>query len=119
MNVGIGTEAAKFQIWEYLFRIFGILSLQCTYIIAKFRIHALREKTQTSILGTSCLLPHKQIRRCKPADNINTDRKQGNFKKEFGATWALDFSLCVFNSPVAGTVWKDLWISLYVFSTRQ
>jgi hypothetical protein len=30
MNVEIGTEAPKFLFWEYLFQIFGILSLQCT-----------------------------------------------------------------------------------------
>ncbi len=29
MNVGIGTVAAQFLSWQYLFSIFGILSLQC------------------------------------------------------------------------------------------
>jgi hypothetical protein len=29
MNVEIGTEAPIFLSWEYLFQIFGILSLQC------------------------------------------------------------------------------------------
>jgi hypothetical protein len=29
MNVEIGTEAPIFFFWEYLFKIFGILSLQC------------------------------------------------------------------------------------------
>jgi hypothetical protein len=30
MNVEIGTEAPIFLFWEYLFQIFGILSLQCS-----------------------------------------------------------------------------------------
>ncbi len=30
-NVDIGTVAAQFLSWEYLFRIFGIVSLQCIF----------------------------------------------------------------------------------------
>jgi hypothetical protein len=33
MNVGIGTVAAQFLSWEYLFRNYGIVYLQCMAIL--------------------------------------------------------------------------------------
>jgi hypothetical protein len=37
MNVEIGAEAPIFLFWEYLFQIFGILSLQCVMNFHKKR----------------------------------------------------------------------------------
>jgi hypothetical protein len=39
MNVGTGTVAAQLLSWEYLFRIFGIVSLQCTANEGPVRVH--------------------------------------------------------------------------------
>ncbi len=35
MNVKIGTEASEFFFWEYFFRIFGIVSLQCSVLCTR------------------------------------------------------------------------------------
>ncbi len=36
MNVEIGNETLIFLFWEYLFQNFGILSLQCIWILFKY-----------------------------------------------------------------------------------
>jgi hypothetical protein len=54
MNVGIGTAAAQFLSWEYLFRIFRIVSLQCVPTSAN-------TATMVASLSSLCLLSVWQI----------------------------------------------------------
>jgi hypothetical protein len=49
MNVEIGTETPIFLFWEYLFRNFGILSLQCVRC---------GKRKQEAVVGVSLLLLH-------------------------------------------------------------
>jgi hypothetical protein len=51
MNVGFGTVAVQFLFWEYLFQIFGIVSLQCTEVKFLHSHHAAK---------TGRMLPHLQ-----------------------------------------------------------
>ncbi len=43
MNEGIGTVALQFLFWEFMFRIFGIISLQCRILVQKIGFELLKK----------------------------------------------------------------------------
>jgi hypothetical protein len=51
-NVEIGTEAPIFLFWDYLFQIFGILSLQCSVL----QQHALEIHVESLCFICACIL---------------------------------------------------------------
>ncbi len=52
MNVEIGTETAQFLFWEYLFWIYGIVSLQCMLVTPSLKQDICREKSRDRLLHT-------------------------------------------------------------------
>jgi hypothetical protein len=61
MNVGIGTVAAQFLSWEYLFQIFGIVSLQCSGYGTQYNMVAGRSEltwhggvVEGALIATKC-----------------------------------------------------------------
>ncbi len=77
MNGEIGTEPAQFLFWEYLFRIFGIVSLQCTYLVKNPLVYEGKDAAPAGpvirLLGwDETLLPHSKLTSCNSSLLLET-----------------------------------------------
>jgi hypothetical protein len=55
MKVEIGTEAPIFLFWEYLFRNFGVLSLQCAFALSTLLATPLLAVTVAGVSTVACI----------------------------------------------------------------
>ncbi len=59
MIEGIGTVALQFHFWEFMFRIFGIISLQCRIVVKKIGFELLKKNN----CYVDKISPQKQAKR--------------------------------------------------------
>ncbi len=81
MNVAIGTEAPIFLFWEYLFQIFGILSLQC---VTKFFEECAIPYFTSNLRGCKRLSLYQCSKAMDPGALLLLQVKPSNLQREIG-----------------------------------
>jgi hypothetical protein len=64
MNVEIGTGTPIFLLWEYLFRKFGILSFQCTYMMENIHLSKISINAKITLCTVEVYLSVKWPKGC-------------------------------------------------------